>query len=381
MLNNIGVLCTACKACASICLVNAIKFKNDNYDVAYPYVDENLCIDCNCCNKACHIQNERVSNAIDKSYIGYSLLSNREKSASGGICSAIYELAVKNEWISFGVEFTIGKGAYYISISSLEEISRVRNSKYVYSDMTTFYYSIENVINKNATVVFVGLPCQIAAAQTYMDILELSKENAYFVEIICHGVAPYEYLDKHIKTLEKKIGEEAEKISFRDEEFTTKNYVFTLRKKNKIIYKKNDKSTDAYQIGYHQAVIYRENCYHCAYAKRERNGDLVVADWYYDGKSSYVNFDSSNISSILCCTDKGSALLQRLCTEGYIYIQERPVSEALNVQKTLTKPHDKNKGRRNFLMKYTKSKDFDKSIKKACWKIIIKNKIKEVLKI
>lgn len=381
MLNNIGKACTACHACESICPTKAISFKKDKYDVLYPKVDIKKCVHCNKCNIVCHIQNKISTNEIKQGYVGYSLLRDKNKSASGGICSALYQYCIEKDWNSFGVSYEITSGAKYIEICNEKDICSVRNSKYVYSDMSICFEKIKRYLKDNKIVLFIGLPCQVAAIKRYIVSSNLCTDSLYLIEIICHGIAPQEYLDKHIRKIERKLNKKADEVFFRDPNFGTSNYYFTLHKNGEIIYKQNVKRSDAYQLGYHDAIIYRENCYQCVYAQEKRVADLVLSDWYYDGKASKISFDDKNVSSILCCTDKGKYLLERMQDERYIWFTDRPLSEAFNIQTTLNRPHKKNKARKKFLQEYERTQDFDTSIKRSYRFQIIKNEIKYYLKI
>lgn len=381
MLKDIGSACTACRACAEGCPVNVISFKEDDYGMLYPHVDINKCIQCNICNKVCHVQTDILNNSIRKNYAGYSLAEEKNKSASGGICSALYQYALDKNWKTFGVVYDINTGAQYIEITDQNDIGRVKNSKYVYSDMSICFKKIREYLDAEQIILFIGLPCQVAALKSYIQVFNRNLSNLYLIEIICHGIAPEVYLNKHIASIEAKYKRKADQLSFRDPEFGTKNYVFSLRTNNKVFYKCNDIRTDAYQLGYHNAIIYRENCYQCKYAKKDRVSDLVLGDWYYDGNAPKVVFDDENISSILCCSDKGEQLLELLLLEKRICISERPISEVINVQTTLTNPHEKNIVREKFLLEYKKTGDFDESMKKVYLSQMIKNEIKYHLKI
>lgn len=376
MLNNIGIACTACQACEDICPTKAIGLKKDKYDVLYPSVDAEKCVNCNKCNMVCHIQNKILVHNIKSGYVGYSLLKDRNKSASGGICAALYQYVIEKEWKSFGVACDVTYGTRYIEIQNSEDINVVRNSKYVYSNMLMCYKKIKEYLKNQETVIFIGLPCQVAAIKSYMNALKICQNTLFLVEIICHGVAPGEYLKKHLEKIERKFNKKTDELYFRDPEFQTSNYFFTLREKNKLFYKCDDKSGDAYQLGYHNEIVYRENCYQCVYAQEKRGADLVLSDWYYDGKAPKITFNDKNISSILCCTEKGGKLLEYLQAEEYIWIMDRPLSEAFNIQTTLKRPHEKNRARQKFLHEYEKTHDFDMSIKHSCRILILKNEIK-----
>lgn len=68
-------------------------------------------------------------------------------------------------------------------------------------------------------VIFIGLPCQVAALRTY---LKIDFRNLILVDIICHGTPPQVYLDEHIHYFENK---KAEKLMKSDLD-RTMNFIF-----------------------------------------------------------------------------------------------------------------------------------------------------------
>lgn len=67
-----------------------------------------------------------------------------------------------------------------------------RNSKYVYSDAGNIYYEVgKNLVNQRG-VLFIGLPCQVAALKKYLFVKKISLELLFTVDIVCHGTTPEE---------------------------------------------------------------------------------------------------------------------------------------------------------------------------------------------
>ena len=72
-------------------------------------------------------------------------------------------------------------------------------------------------MNAGRKAIFIGLPCQVAGLLTY---LGRDYDNLTTVDIICHGVAPTEYLRQHIV----EVSGNASKIFFRDPAYRTSKY-------------------------------------------------------------------------------------------------------------------------------------------------------------
>lgn len=143
-------------------------------------------------------------------------------------------------------------------------IKDFKNSKYTFSFASDIFDEILNKLKCGYDVLFIGLPCQVAAIKNLVRITTV-KGNLITVDLVCHGTPPPIYLQQHIKAIELKQKQKFTKCFFRDAKFDTSNFVYTLYTHNseKPTYVKFVDENDNYQIGYHNALIYREVCYNC----------------------------------------------------------------------------------------------------------------------
>lgn len=126
----------------------------------------------------------------------------RKNSASGGIATELYRFAIKNKMWICGVNMDNNYlCSYSITNSNYDQFA---NSKYTYSDMGYIYTIIKEKILKNEKVLFIGLPCQVAALKQYIDLYKLNRNLLTLVDIVCHGVTPQDYLKTHIENICKK---------------------------------------------------------------------------------------------------------------------------------------------------------------------------------
>lgn len=355
--------CTACNACRVACPKQCITMQNDKLLVPHPFIDKDKCIDCGLCKKVCP-----VNNALDlkKSIKVYAAWSNddtiRGNSASGGIATEIYKYFLDNVQNSYllGACFNSNFEVEYVPIESFEQLLKIQNSKYVYSNTLNIYSEIKEKLKSNFKVLFVGLPCQVAGLKGY---LRKEYSNLLTIDLVCHGVAPSDYLKQHIESIQNKIKKPVNQISFRDPLFLTYTYTFTLRNEGKVYYKKRVYEDDVYQLGYHKALIYRENCYHCQYAQRSRVSDLTLCDFSGVGKYETFNYSKNNVSCILVNTEKGEELLNLI--KSHITLIERPMKEAYDFESQLNRPYDPHPKRDNFVKLLAKTSDFEYAASKA----------------
>lgn len=224
-------------------------------------------------------------------------------------------------------------------------------------------------------IFFIGLPCQVAALNNYLRDRKYNG-NLITADLVCHGTPPPEYLKQHILNIEHKMKKKVKKCYFRDPEYDTNNFVFTLYENNntgKAFYKKHSKSFDMYQIGYHNALIYRECCYRCKFARRERAGDFTFGDYHGFGKLSKYTYNRKQVSCLLVNTENGEKFLKKVYESGILNMYERPVDEPLIYEPQFNFPSVAPEERKRFLMDYYKNNDYDFAAYKAFNKIALRN--------
>lgn len=355
-------ICTGCSACVEVCPVRCITMCSDPLDATHPQIDTSICIDCGLCEKTCPNNIQLNFHTPQRVYVAWSNdESIRNTSASGGIATELYRLWISKGGFAAGVKYEKNGECHFILIENEYDILSTQNSKYTFSDTDGIYYKIKEKLQLGVPVIFIGVPCQVSGLYGF---LKRDYDNLTTVDIICSGMPPSEYLRQHIKSIEQRRHRVAEFVSFRDPEFNTNTYAFTLRDATKnIFYKKRVLNTDNYQLGYHRALIYRENCYSCKYACRERIADLTIGDFSGLGRCAPFNYDKYNTSCILQNTDKGRRALTEI--QSVVTIIERPLTEAFGYERKLSSPAIKHNRRKIFEEEYKKSRDFTRAADKA----------------
>lgn len=190
--------------------------------------------------------------------------------------------------------------------------------------------------------------------------LKKEYEELITVDIICHGVAPYEYLRQHVHEIENTRKQRTHTVSFRDSRHYTYTYTFTLSNKSgKEFYARKVTDWDAYQIGYHRALTYRDNCYECKYAQRKRIGDLTIGDFSGLGTLAPIDYPNANVSCVLCNTTKGEELIEKM--REFVTFDQRPQEEAFSYEKQLKAPSVPHPKREEFKRIYKETQSFKKA--------------------
>lgn len=338
--------CTACGACAFVCAKNCITMIEDEHGSVYPSLDSTNCVECGRCQKTCPILSPLDVNTPQIAYSAWSSdEKERETSASGGIAAEIYKKAI-SEGCDIAGAVQQDDFRVVMQLSSDEKaILKFKNSKYVFSEAWHVYQEIKQSLKANKNVVFIGLPCQVAALRKIFR----ENEKILFVEVVCHGTAPFSYLKQHIEHIEHTKNEKAIRMSFRDPDTYTYTYTFTLYNKDgKRFYAEVPRKTDTYQYAYHSTISYRENCYHCHFAREQRIADITLSDYKGLGRMAPCSYGETNVSCILVNTEKGKKFIKEMIQEKRIYADERPVREPIEGDPQLRQPSLKGAARMDF---------------------------------
>lgn len=365
--------CTGCGACVSICAKKAIILKEDLYGSLRPFVDSEKCINCGLCKKVCPNNQNLSFSKVKKVYVAYSFdKSVYNKAASGGIASELYKIAIKNNWFSMGTCFDRHTGVFYKEVKDVYDLDWACSSKYVYSNMLPAFNCYCEHLSKNEYAIFIGLPCQCAALYSYLNLKNKKfTENLFLVNIICHGVPNWKFLDEHLDFIEKKSEKRISKIFFRsktaDESHRGGNsYALHLRcisDDSQEFYICDMHKKESYGNAFLSNLIFRENCYSCSYAKPERFCDLTIGD--YDGLGCEVEYNNpvKQVSCVLCYTEKGNVLVKEL--KESCYLENRPLPEPFKYNGQLNYPSVPHKNRGKFKNSYLQTENFEYAVKKS----------------
>lgn len=372
--------CTGCGACAFVCSRNCIVMEEDAMGVILPVVDSSNCVECNRCMSVCPILSACKLYTPEKVFAARSLDSFTEThSASGGLASELYRESIRSGWSIVGAAQQDDFSVCLELTNDLIATERFRNSKYVFSTAYKLYPGIQKLLKGKGKAMVIGLPCQIAAIRkVFRDTPDL-----FYVDIVCHGTTPHRYLLQHVRNIEKRESKKAFRLSFRDPAFGTGTFTFSVKDRDgNTFYSKRTKEGDTYQYAYHRWISYRENCYHCPFARKERVGDISLAD--YPGLGRHVPFPyrRGNISCVLVNTDRGDAMMKQLIQQNSVFAVERPVEEAIAGNGQLRRPTPKAKKRLAFEKTMQRNAcDFEKTVRPLMVKGLLGERIRGISKL
>lgn len=366
--------CCGCTACKQICPKNCIEMVKDNEGFLYAKkINLSKCIECNLCEKVCPLNNSENHSNVPKCYYGWHSNENqRMLSTSGAAFIALAEICKKYEYYFCGAVYSDDyKNVHHICSNSLNDIYKMRGSKYVQSNIQNCFLEIKELLNKGKKVLFCGTPCQAYGLKKYIGN-ELDK-NLLIVGLVCHGVASPECYKKYIEEIELKYNSKIRSIKFRDKlpdngvlshKFTTikmQNGEFNISTKN------------PYTLTYGMGLMHRPSCSSCPYTTPIRNIDLTIGDFWgiEDHFPKLKDEVSKGISLILVHTEKGQRIIDEL--HEVMVLNEVPYTFSLNArQHQLSRPIEENSNRTKFINTVlNENNSFDRTAKKY----ILKNQI------
>jgi coenzyme F420-reducing hydrogenase beta subunit len=350
--------CNGCMACIDMCHKNVITI-NDSLDRYNAVIDKSLCVNCGMCEKVCPNNVPVPKSSPQNWYQGWAKDEIRKQSSSGGAASAIIKAFIENGGYVASCKFIDGEFGFVVT-NNLELAKAFAGSKYVKSNPIGIYRKIDALLRSGEKVLFIGLPCQVAALKRYI----YSADNLYTIDLICHGTPSPLLLKKCMKEY-GYILEDLKDLKFRI------NSIFGLNENGHGITRFH--MIDDYLIDFLYSVDYTENCYSCNYASMDRVADVTLGDSWGTNLKSEVKM---GISLILCQCDKGVELVKMADLE----LHDVDINNALAHNEQLNRPSKPNPKREKFFKLIKLGKDFTCATVRIFPVLRIEEKAKSIIK-
>lgn len=352
--------CNGCGACVEICRNKAIHI-TDTLCAQNAEINSDLCVHCNRCFSVCPNNSQPEFRQPEKWYQGWANQSEiRRTSSSGGIAAALSVAFVRQG----GAVCSCARsedGMFGFSFAETEEeAGKFTGSKYVKSSPYGVYDEINRRVKNHKPILFIGLPCQVAAVRNYVR----RSDCLYTVDLICHGTPSVRLLNMY---LEERGYPPAriQSMKFRE------NNRFYLSCDNKPVEPVG--VYGRYTYSFLKGIDYTENCYSCAYAQIKRVSDLTIGDSW--GSDLPADEQEKGISLILCQSKQGEKLLQF----ADLHLEAVDLNKAVSYNKQLSSPSVKPDSRNIFFDKLNKTDCFNKAAMQTFPRVFMRQNVKSVL--
>lgn len=305
--------CSGCAACANRCPKDAICMAPDANGFLRPAIDATRCIDCGLCRKACPVLTPPVfSPRADTPFAAWAKdAAIRSASSSGGLFSVFANQVVKNGGAANGVRFDADFTLRHRIVESVDEIAKVRGSKYVQASVGDIYREVERILKSGRRFLFTSTPCQVAGLLAY---LGKPYDNLVTCDFVCHGVPSPRAFKDYLRCVMAQRGiDSAVDYGFR----TCDGWGFAphIITQSGVCVKLRPQ-TDAYFQDFMAGRGYRESCYQCLYARSKRVSDLTIGDfWGVPLSFQAQRHTEKGCSLLLVNTDKGKKFVEKCADE------------------------------------------------------------------
>mgnify|MGYP005946129211 CR=1 FL=1 len=369
-ISRIKEKCVGCKSCEQSCPKHCISIGENKEGFWYPIVDEKNCVECGKCLKTCPAENIEQHRNMPQTVWAWRNKNDADimKSASGGAADSAAKAVLQMGGVVYGAACDEQLVVSHIEIESNAEREKIQSSKYVQSDPKYSYSKVKQRLAEGKKVLYTGTPCQIAGLYAF---LGGDKPNLYTVDLICHGVPSQQMLYEHINHILN--GRSAERLSFRKGQ----SFHIELTDQYGTVYS-SEPHRDMYYRAFWGGISYRESCYECPFARRERVSDITIGDfWGLQDAASLPLEISEGISVLLPSSEKGKSLIAAAKSDMWIY--ERSVEEAVEGNTQLYRPVHNGLSARLLSMLYP-CFPFDKAVRIVIVKDLILESLKNILR-
>lgn len=336
--------CCGCGACADACQAKAIRMIQDEEGFFYPHVSDKACIQCGYCEQVCPVKNKSEETYAHQ-YFGAQAKSDelRFSGSSGGVFPVIAGYVLEKNGVVYGAGYDESMRVVHREAGDFTELERIKKTKYVQSDMTGIYQSIEKRLKEGRLVLFCGTACQAYALKLF---LNRPYENLILMDLICYGAPSPGIWKDYVSYLEHRHGGKMTEFYFRDKRNKdsghTCAYVIDGKEYAGSLYQ------DAYCRMYFTNHILRPACHECELCKVERDSDITIGDFWGIEKIKPEIDDGMGTSVVILHTDKGKGVWEQVKHK----VNQFECRKDDVLQPRLTCPTDMAKSRRGFMMLY-----------------------------
>lgn len=368
-----GKHCLGCTACQAACPKDAIRMQSDRDGFIYPFVDQDLCVDCGLCDKACPLNGKSKNNFEMNAYaVQHKDKAVLQESTSGGMFTALSDLILEQGGVVYGAALDPAFKVMHIRAESTADRNRCRGSKYVQSDLGDMFSFVKQDLQGGRPVLFTGTPCQVDGLRHF---LQKDYKNLYLCDLICHGTWSPLVWKNHVEMLEKQNHSQMVGYKFRPKDWGWEVHNEVSFFENGGRCHSNAYSTLSTTI-YYSKLAHRPCCHECQYSNLERVSDITIADCRGIEKRESVFHTYDGVSLVLINSAKGAELFSNV-KDATLY-QEIDINDFM--QPPLRGPSKKN-ARRELFWNEFHANGYWAAVKKIYGKhYVLKYNVKKVLK-
>lgn len=305
--------CTGCGLCENICHTAAISMTIDKEGFWYPTIDDDKCSRCDRCTKICPVSQEWSFSDQDRNpvkiYAAWSMDEEvRFHSTSGGIFSELALSVIEDGGVICGASYDESYSVKHILIDNETGLKRIRQSKYVQSDMGAIYKEIVMQLCQGKNLLFCGTPCQCQAVFCYCKEYKVDTKKLYLIDFICRGSNSPKVYKKFLEELEEEYQSVVNRVWFKNKTYGWNRFSTKIEFENGTYYLK-DRYHDTFIRGYIEENLYiRPSCTDCKFKGFQRESDITLGDFWGVHIEKCDTESDGGTSMVMIHTEKGKKL-------------------------------------------------------------------------
>lgn len=322
--------CTGCSACYAECHKDAIQMILNKDGFYQAIINKEQCVECGKCMKVCPVLHSYYENEIrPKTYAFMASDEIRSRSSSGGVFEVLASYILEHGGVVCGVAYEQSFLTHHIIIDKVEDIKKLRGSKYIMSNMGDVISEIFDFLKAGKDVLFTGTPCQVAGVKSFCRDKKFNGQ-LITVDLICHGIPSVKAFNNYLADLHSH--HPIEYIGFKEKQYgwhasMTIDFVGADRYNAPC-------EKDTYFWSYLSGVNKNRACGNCQFAKIPRQGDITIGDYWGISKYDESMNDGKGTSVVLINNESGRKFWEKINNTEY-KIREMTLESAIAGNKNL----------------------------------------------
>jgi len=317
----------------------------DEEGFLYPFAEQNKCTKCGLCEQVCPIRTPLHKEDGQMRCLGVKVMDERVRgqSTSGGLFTLLSDYIISDKGgVVYGAAFNY-HDLMHIEAADKKVRDRMRDSKYIQSDLTDSFHQVKARLEDGYSVLFTGTPCQVHGLRLF---LGRDYERLLCVDNVCNGVPSPGVWHSYFTCLQTEgiITE----FKFRDKRSGWHKSMVSYRQNGKSHYEAHDENL--FTSLYFKGLITRPCCAKCPYAGFGRPGDITMGDFWGIEKVNPDFDDGRGVSLCILHNQKARDIFE--CVKNQCDYLECSNEDAL--QPRLETPPPQSPNREEFFKKFKK---------------------------
>lgn len=301
-------MCCGCSACHDVCIHHAITMVMDKEGFYYPKIDKKSCVDCERCKKVCPLR-ETKTYLTENIYLGVQAIQadRRLSGSSGGVFPVLAEYVLSKEGAVFGAAFDSTMMLVHKCAETLTEVEALKKTKYVQSAMKGIFKLVQQKLDEDRWVLFIGTPCQTEAVRKF---LNRDYPKLLLVDLICYGVPSPGIWNDYVQYMERKYKGRISVFSFRDKRNRDNGHTVSWRIDDREY--TQSISRNLFCMMYFKNLILRPSCHKCRFCTVYRRSDFTIGDFWGIEKVKKEMDDGMGTSLLILHTEKSKKIWEEI---------------------------------------------------------------------